>query len=391
VTYLTYTLETGGVFTDAAGNRARFEDGARMPLALAVMFGMPGAVMPDEFDDDPTDVRVAVDAATASLSLYPTFDQVLAMLDASIPDEPPAAPVFIGVTASPSANGVGALHADTVVGDLVILYTVYTESATGYAIDQGVWTPVITHLELGNNELGIRLYAGMAYKFVAPSELDGYVVTAGDDTIIFVTTFVFRGVDTDAPIADFATAQQALALSHVTGPVTPASVNSLMVMIGSWTKTDGAMPMDGLYTTMTVPGATTLWNNPDPAAFVGAFVSDRRRHRRCDLDRKQRGRDVYGQCAPCIDASLGGAFVSFTVPSSQDYTSQSTGAKFRYDAGDVVPIEVAVDLGMAGASLPVATDYSLTSLREDIAALTAELALRPTVDEVQALIDAALA
>lgn len=45
---------------------------------------------------------------------------------------------------------------------------------------------------------------------------------------------------------------------------------------------------------------------------------------------------------------------TFTVPTSQTYYDAATGIGTRYAAGDVIPIEEAVRLGMPGAALPAA-------------------------------------
>lgn len=47
---------------------------------------------------------------------------------------------------------------------------------------------------------------------------------------------------------------------------------------------------------------------------------------------------------------------TFTVPATDDYASASDGGHYRYFAGDVIPLDRAVDLGMPGAEAPADTN-----------------------------------
>lgn len=47
---------------------------------------------------------------------------------------------------------------------------------------------------------------------------------------------------------------------------------------------------------------------------------------------------------------------TFTVPADGDYQSLSNGGVFRYHEGDVIPLDLALDLQMPGASAPEATN-----------------------------------
>lgn len=46
---------------------------------------------------------------------------------------------------------------------------------------------------------------------------------------------------------------------------------------------------------------------------------------------------------------------TFVVPSTDDYTSTANGGRYRYIAGEVIPLDLAIDLGMPGAVAPAAT------------------------------------
>lgn len=49
------------------------------------------------------------------------------------------------------------------------------------------------------------------------------------------------------------------------------------------------------------------------------------------------------------------ALATFVIPSTGTYVNSANGGNFYYKAGDVIPLELAVLLGVPGAALPAAT------------------------------------
>jgi lysophospholipase L1-like esterase len=64
---------------------------------------------------------------------------------------------------------------------------------------------------------------------------------------------------------------------------------------------------------------------------------------------------------------------TFTIPTTGLYTRLSNGGKYRYHAGDVIPLDLAIDLQVPGASAPAAVDLSAAALRTDVTANGAKI------------------